>query len=112
MDLVVLGSTTYPGTTEEVVGTPLEASGLRVGDELLLASRRSGSIPATPTSVCATRPRLWGASSGGGPALGRPSSSTHMCVILVIFEAKGSREAELAKLLENTYRHVNIAPDE
>ena len=107
--LVVLESTTYPGTTEEVVRPILEAVGLRGRRRLppgLLP--RARSTPATRRlRHHATPPRSSAGVTAGVHATGRPrstaSSSTPSC------PAKGTREAEMAKLLENTYRHVNIA---
>ena len=60
--LVVLESTTYPGTTRERLLPLLERRGLKAGDGLNVAFSPSGSIPAAPTSRCATRRRWWAGS--------------------------------------------------
>ena len=87
--LVVLESTTYPGTTEELVRPLLEESGLRAGVDFHLAfSKIVGGLTLRSTEAARA-------------FYGRFVETT--------VPAKGPREAETAKLLENTYRHVNIA---
>ena len=107
--LVVLESTTYPGTTDEVVRPLLEeASGLAAGDGLpprVLA--RSGSTPATRPTACANTPKVVGGLTPR-PAPTRAAAFYGKFVDTVV-AAAGTREAETAKLLENTYRHINIA---
>ena len=106
--LVVLESTTYPGTTDEVVRPILEAvRPARRRRTSTSPSRPSASTRATRRTACATRPRSSAAYTAGlhrrGPRPSTAGSSTPSC------RTKGTREAEMAKLLENTYRHVNIA---
>ena len=105
--LVVLESTTYPGTTEEVAAA--RARGRRPQGRAptsIWPSPPSGSTRATRSTASRTRPRSSAASprrAPSAPSSSTAASSTRWC------SAKGTREAETAKLLENTYRHINIA---
>jgi len=104
--LVVLESTTYPGTTEEIVLPMLEYSGLVAGQDFNLAFSPERIDPGNPTFGLRNTPKVVG---------GYTESCTKRCVELyaqfveTVVPARGTREAEMAKLLENTYRHVNIA---
>lgn len=105
-DLVVLESTTYPGTTEEVVGPLLEKSGLRAGADFHLAFSPERIDPGNPTYGFRNTPKIVGGIDPGSTAA---AAQFYARLCDEVIEAKGAREAELAKLLENTYRHVNIA---
>lgn len=104
--LVVLESTTYPGTTDEVVRPILEKSGLSAGVDFSLAFSPERIDPGNPTYGLRNTPKVVG---------GHTSSCTERAeafygkICDTVVRAKGTREAEMAKLLENTYRHVNIA---
>lgn len=105
--LVVLESTTYPGTTEEVLQPILEdASGLKAGADFQLAYSPERVDPGNPSWTLRNTPRIVG---------GIDEASTERAVAFYgkfcdqVVAAPGTREAELAKLVENTYRHVNIA---
>lgn len=105
--LVVLESTTYPGTTEDIVKPLLEEhSGLKAGVDFFLAFSPERIDPGNPTWNFRNTPKLVAgidqASTDRAAALYR-----RICDKVVI--VSGTREAEMAKLLENTYRHVNIA---
>ncbi|MES9543952.1 MULTISPECIES: nucleotide sugar dehydrogenase [unclassified Actinomadura] len=104
--LVVLESTTYPGTTEEVVRPILETSGLVAGEEFHLAFSPERIDPGNPVYGVRNTPKIVG---GLTPACASAASSFYGKFVDRVVEAKGTREAEMAKLLENTYRHVNIA---
>ncbi len=105
--LVVLESTTYPGTTAEVVGPALEErSGLRVGDDLFLAFSPERIDPGNAEFGVANTPKVVGADD---PLSLKRATELYGVMVGEVVEAKGTREAEAAKLLENTYRHVNIA---
>jgi nucleotide sugar dehydrogenase len=104
--LVVLESTTYPGTTEEVVRPILEESGLRAGEEFHLAFSPERIDPGNPVYGVANTPKIVG---GLTPACAGAAAAFYGKFIGRVVQAKGTREAEMAKLLENTYRHVNIA---
>ena len=104
--LVVLESTTYPGTTEEVVRPILETSGLVAGEEFHLAFSPERIDPGNPVYGVRNTPKIVG---GLGPASASAAAAFYGKFVDQVVQAKGTREAEMAKLLENTYRHVNIA---
>ncbi|MBE1533779.1 nucleotide sugar dehydrogenase [Actinomadura algeriensis] len=104
--LVVLESTTYPGTTEEVVRPILEESGQVAGEDFHLAFSPERIDPGNPVYGVHNTPKIVG---GLTPACASAASSFYGKFVERVVQAKGTREAEMAKLLENTYRHVNIA---
>ncbi|MFB4306212.1 nucleotide sugar dehydrogenase [Actinomadura sp. GTD37] len=104
--LVVLESTTYPGTTEEVVRPILEESGLAAGRDFHLAFSPERIDPGNPLYGVANTPKIVG---GCTPTCAAAAEAFYGKFVERITLAKGTREAEMAKLLENTYRHVNIA---
>ncbi len=105
-DLVILESTTYPGTTEEFVAPVLEGSGLRSGTDFHLAFSPERIDPGNPTYGLRNTPKVVG---GVDEASTAAACAFYERVCDDVIPARGTREAELAKLLENTYRHVNIA---
>jgi UDP-N-acetyl-D-glucosamine dehydrogenase len=105
--LVSLESTTYPGTTEEVVRPLLEkASGLSAGLGFSLAFSPERIDPGNPEFGLANTPKIVG---GVTPTCADAAVSFYERICDQVVRAKSAREAEMAKLLENTYRHVNIA---
>jgi UDP-N-acetyl-D-glucosamine dehydrogenase len=105
--LVSLESTTYPGTTEEVLGPLLEkASGLTAGIDFWLAFSPERIDPGNPVYGFANTPKIVG---GLTPSCTDAAEAFYARVCDQVVRAKSAREAEMAKLLENTYRHVNIA---
>ncbi|MEU9449641.1 nucleotide sugar dehydrogenase [Streptomyces sp. NPDC048277] len=104
--LVVLESTTYPGTTEEIVKPLLEQSGLRAGEDFALAFSPERIDPGNTTHGLRETPKVVG---GCTPACAARAAAFYGKLVDTVVQAKGTREAEMAKLLENTYRHVNIA---
>jgi nucleotide sugar dehydrogenase len=104
--LVVLESTTYPGTTEEVVLPILAESGLRVGTDFQLAFSPERIDPGNPDFGLRNTPKVVGGVTADCTAA---AAAFYGKLCDTVVTAKGTREAELAKLLENTYRHVNIA---
>jgi UDP-N-acetyl-D-glucosamine dehydrogenase len=105
--LVVLESTTYPGTTEEVVRPMLEkASGLSAGIDFHLAFSPERIDPGNPVYGIRNTPKVVG---GITAACTQAAAGFYGRVCDTVVRAKSAREAEMAKLLENTYRHVNIA---
>ncbi|MEU5878062.1 nucleotide sugar dehydrogenase [Spirillospora sp. NPDC047279] len=104
--LVVLESTTYPGTTEEVVRPILETSGLVAGRDFHLAFSPERIDPGNPVYGVRNTPKIVG---GLTPACATAASALYGKFVERVVQARGTREAEMAKLLENTYRHVNIA---
>jgi UDP-N-acetyl-D-glucosamine dehydrogenase len=104
---VVLESTTYPGTTEEVFAPILEAgSGLRAGLDFHVGFSPERIDPSNPTWGLQNTPKIV---SGIDEASAAAVASFYDSVVDRTVHAPGTREAELAKLLENTFRHVNIA---
>lgn len=105
--LVVLESTTYPGTTEEVVRPLLEEiSGLRAGRDFALAFSPERIDPGNTGHGLRDTPKVVG---GCTPSCAARAVGFYGKLVDTVVQAKGTREAEMAKLLENTYRHVNIA---
>ena len=105
--LVSLESTTYPGTTEEVVRPVLEkASGLTAGLGFSLAFSPERIDPGNPDYGFANTPKIVG---GVTPACADAAAAFYGRICDQVVRAKSAREAEMAKLLENTYRDVNIA---
>ena len=104
---VVLESTTYPGTTEEVFVPILEAgSGLRAGADFHVGYSPERIDPSNPTWGLQNTPKIV---SGIDEASSAAVTAFYDTVVDRTVPAPGTREAELAKLLENTFRHVNIA---
>jgi len=105
--LVSLESTTYPGTTDEVVRPILEkASGLSAGIDFSLAFSPERIDPGNPDFGLRNTPKVVG---GVTPSCADVAASFYGQICDTVIQAKSAREAEMAKLLENTYRHVNIA---
>lgn len=104
--LVVLESTTYPGTTRDVMLPILEQTGLRAADDFFLAYSPEREDPGRANSTTDRIPKLVG---------GIDPISTNLCVELYesfinnVHEVSSAEIAESAKLLENIYRAVNIA---
>ncbi len=104
--LVVLESTTYPGTTDEVLLPILSESGLRVGDDYFLAYSPEREDPANKTYSTKTIPKIVG---GITSDCLKVAMSAYGEVVEQLIPVSSARVAEAAKLLENIYRCVNIA---
>ncbi|CAN7196477.1 nucleotide sugar dehydrogenase [Terrabacter sp. LjRoot27] len=104
--LVVLESTTYPGTTDEVVRPILETSGLRAGVDFALAFSPERVDPGNTAYGIGNTPKVVG---GHTPTCTEAAVSFYSLFVDTVVPTRGTREAETAKLLENTYRHINIA---
>jgi len=106
--LVVLQSTTYPGTTEEVVRPILERTGLQVGQDFFLAFSPERIDPGNKRYGVTNTPKVVG---GCTPACSQACAALLGVVIASdqIHLVSGPRAAEMCKLLENTFRSVNIA---
>jgi UDP-N-acetyl-D-glucosamine dehydrogenase len=104
--LVILESTTYPGTTGELVAPLLETSGQRVGEDFLLAFSPERIDPGNQEFQLANTPRIVG---GTTPEATAVATLFYEQMISKVVPVSSARAAELAKLLENTFRHVNIA---
>jgi UDP-N-acetyl-D-glucosamine dehydrogenase len=103
--LVVLESTTYPGTTRELLAPALEESGLRAGSDFFLAFSPERVDPGNPTWHIENTPKIVG---GLTPACHRLATALYGEVIENIVEVTSPEAAEMAKVLENTFRAVNI----
>lgn len=104
--LVILESTTYPGTTDEIVRPILEESGLTAGVDFHLAFSPERIDPGNKDFGPRNTPKVVG---GHTPACTERAAEFYGRFVERIVRTRGTREAETAKLLENTYRHVNIA---
>ncbi|MDD3480716.1 MAG: nucleotide sugar dehydrogenase [Patescibacteria group bacterium] len=105
--LVILKSTTYPGTTEEVVLPILEKeSGLRAGSDFYLAFAPERIDPGNEKYGTGNTPKVVG---GVDKKSGRLAADFFRLFITEVFETKGAKEAEMTKILENTFRLINIS---
>ena len=105
--LVVLESTTYPGTTDEDLRAVLEAgSGLKAGVDFHLAFSPEREDPGNPSSIVASIPKVVG---GYTPACLEKAMALYGKAIKTLVPVSSCRAAEATKLLENTFRSVNIA---
>ncbi|GLY14824.1 UDP-N-acetyl-D-glucosamine dehydrogenase [Kineosporia sp. NBRC 101677] len=104
--LVVLESTTYPGTTDELLRPMLEEGGLKVGQDLFLAYSPERIDPGNDRWGFRNTPKVIGGTTG---ACTDRAAAFYRKIVDEVITARGTREAEMSKLLENTYRHVNIA---
>jgi len=105
--LVILESTTYPGTTTELLGEILEEqSGLAAGRDFMLAYSPERIDPGNPEFSLANTPKIVGAVDADSLEASLAFFSTFVTQLVPV---STPAVAELAKLLENTFRHVNIA---
>jgi UDP-N-acetyl-D-glucosamine dehydrogenase len=104
--LVILESTTYPGTTRDVVLPRLEATGLELGRDFFLAFSPERVDPGNPKFGITNTPKVTG---------GIDAESTHLAALFYrqaierVVPVSSPESAEMVKLLENTFRSVNIA---
>jgi UDP-N-acetyl-D-glucosamine dehydrogenase len=103
--LIVLESTTYPGTTDEVILPELEQTGLRVGREFFLAFSPERIDPGNPLFRTKNTPKIIG---GVTPACAQVARSLYAQAVDQVVVVRSARAAEMVKLLENTFRAVNI----
>jgi len=104
--LVVLESTTYPGTSREVMLPILEESGLKVGRDVYLAYSPEREDPGRRDYSTKTIPKVVGGHDKASLAL---AVATYQCAIDTVVPVSSCEAAEACKILENTYRCVNIA---
>ncbi len=104
--LIVLKSTTFPGTTEEYVLPRLERSGLRVGQDFFLAFSPERVDPGNKVWTTANTPIVVG---GVTPRCTELAAAVLGLAIQTVIPVSSPRVAEMAKLLENIFRSVNIA---
>jgi UDP-N-acetyl-D-glucosamine dehydrogenase len=104
--LIVLESTTYPGTTRQVVQPILEANGLRAGRDFFLAFSPEREDPGNPSFSAPNIPKVVG---GLDPLSLELAGSLYEQVVSRVVRVSTPEVAEACKILENTYRAVNIA---
>jgi UDP-N-acetyl-D-glucosamine dehydrogenase len=104
--LVVLESTTYPGTTDELVRPLLEQSGLRSGDEFFVGYSPERIDPGNSHWGFVNTPKVV---SGVDERSRRAVEAFYGALVDKVVPVGSTAEAELVKLLENTFRHVNVA---
>ena len=104
--LVILESTTYPGTTDEEIRPILEAGGLVAGKDFSLVFSPERIDPGNQNFGPKNTPKVIG---GHTSTCADAAEAFYSQFIDAVVRTKGTREAETAKLLENTYRHINIA---
>lgn len=105
--LVVLESTTYPGTTEEVVKPILESTGLECGKDFYLAFSPERVDPGNKIYKTKNTPKVVG---GVTPDCTETAAALYSNVLdSEVFRASSPKVAEMEKILENTFRNVNIA---
>jgi UDP-N-acetyl-D-glucosamine dehydrogenase len=103
--LVILESTTYPGTTEELARPILEATGFKAGRDFFLAFSPERVDPGNPHFNTANVPKVVG---GTTPACAGLSRALYERAIDRVVTVGSTQSAEMVKLLENTFRAVNI----
>jgi UDP-N-acetyl-D-glucosamine dehydrogenase len=103
--LVILESTTYPGTTDEVVQPALEEGGLKAGKDFYLAFSPERVDPGNPTYTTRTIPKVVGGVNEISTELAK---ELYGSIISTIVSVSSTQVAEMVKLLENTFRAVNI----
>lgn len=103
--LVVLESTTYPGTTEELILPTLEQSGLSVGEDFFLAFSPERVDPGNERWKTRNTPKIIG---GHTSRCAEVATALYSCAVDAIIPVSSPRAAEMVKLLENTFRSVNI----
>ncbi len=104
--LIVLESTTYPGTTREVVQPILERSGLKAGRDFYLAFSPEREDPGRKDFTTSTIPKVVGGLDKNSTRL---AAALYGCAIQKIVPVSSCEVAEASKILENVYRSVNIA---
>ena len=104
--LLVLESTTYPGTTREIVAPILERSGRRIGEDVFLAFSPERVDPGNPTYGIRNTPKVVG---GMTAECTRRAAALYATVCDTVHVVSTPESAELSKIVENTFRAVNIA---
>jgi UDP-N-acetyl-D-glucosamine dehydrogenase len=104
--IIVLESTTYPGTTREIMLPRLEKRGLICGEDFFLAYSPEREDPGRKDHSTATIPKLVG---GIDSLAGELATQLYRCAVKEVIPVRSAEVAEASKLLENIYRAVNIA---
>jgi UDP-N-acetyl-D-glucosamine dehydrogenase len=103
--LIILESTTYPGTTDELILPLLEETGLKVGEDFLLAFSPERVDPGNARFNTRNIPKVVG---GVTPRCTTTAATLYRQTLETVVEVSSTRVAEMVKLLENTFRSVNI----
>jgi UDP-N-acetyl-D-glucosamine dehydrogenase len=103
--LIILESTTYPGTTDEVLLPMFAETGLKLDEDFLLAFSPERVDPGNPQFQTANIPKVVGGVTDDSTAV---AAHLYAQIVKDVFAVKSARVAEAAKLLENTFRAVNI----
>ena len=103
--LIILESTTYPGTTEELLLPMFEKSGLHVGQDFFLCFSPERVDPGNPNYQTANIPKVVGGSTAACTEMGRLFYSQALSTVVPV---SSTQVAEMVKLLENTFRMINI----
>ncbi len=103
--LIVLESTSYPGTTDELLREKFEATGLKLGTDFFLAFSPERVDPGNPRFQTCNTPKVVG---GTTPTCLKVAKHLYEQVITQVIPVSSTRAAEMVKLLENTFRSVNI----
>ena len=104
--LIVMESTTYPGTTEEVLLPSLRVNGAEAGEDFFLAFSPERIDPGNQVYTLENTPKIVG---GHTPDCGRVAEAFYRTICEEVHRVSSCRAAEMVKLLENTFRAVNIA---
>ncbi len=104
--LFVLESTTYPGTTDEILAPRLTDRGLRIGEDVFVAFSPERVDPGNTRFGLRNTPKVVG---GATPACTRAATALYATAVDHVVPVTSPRAAEMTKLLENTFRAVNIA---
>jgi len=104
--IVVLESTTYPGTTEELLQAEVEKAGFRVGTDIYLCFSPERVDPGNPIYHTKNTPKVIG---GITPECTRMGTLLYSQIVDKVVPVSSAKAAEMVKLLENTFRAVNIA---
>jgi UDP-N-acetyl-D-glucosamine dehydrogenase len=104
--MVILESTTYPGTSVELLLPILENSGLTAGEDYVLAYSPEREDPGNPTYSTADIPKVVGGVNDESTSL---AAAFYKTALQSVVEVSSTQTAEMSKLLENIFRSVNIA---
>ena len=104
--VIVLESTSYPGTTEEILLPAVSQSGLTIGEDLFVAFAPERVNPGDTKYDTRNTPKLIG---GVTPACSEAAAALYRTIVDEVHIVSSPRVAEMAKLMENTFRQVNIA---
>ncbi|MBI5058514.1 nucleotide sugar dehydrogenase [candidate division KSB1 bacterium] len=103
--VLILESTTYPGTTEELIVTAFEDKGFKIGEDIYIAFSPERVDPGNPVYHTNNTPKVVG---GHTDACLQAALAVYSVIIEHLVPVSSTKSAELAKLLENTFRSINI----